>query len=153
MQTCSVILGVTTVSPEKWWEELGFLDKSQTWRLYTEGGFTTNGHHNDIDLRWIDQIGRNDLLSVGDVLTISLCYDRSVSIIYNDMEFLEVFTDLPDKPLWAVINMGVTKMESLQLGNYNIFRFLSWFMFLALVLFNERYTSLVDQSIKVCLNL
>ena len=50
-------------------------------------------------------------LDDGDVVSISLCDDRSASITYNNIEVTQALTDLPDKPLWVVIEMWVGKLE------------------------------------------
>ena len=55
-------------------------------------------------------------LSDGDLLSMCLCDDRSMSITYNNTELPQVFTDLPDKPLWVVIDIYGGKLEVLQTG-------------------------------------
>ena len=63
-----------------------------------------------------DVSGTDHYLSDGDILCVSLCDDRSVSITYNNTEVTQVFTDLPDKPLWVVLEIVVSKLETVPTG-------------------------------------
>ena len=79
------------------WGPAGRAGFCQSWRRDVRG---THSHY----------------LSDGDILCVSLCDDRSVSITYNNTEVTQVFTELPDKPLWVVIWMRVRKMQIIHTG-------------------------------------
>ena len=80
----------------------------------TSNGYTLRpGGGGDYCQHWHKDVsGTEDhSLSYGDLLSVSLCDDRSMSITYNNTEVPQVLTDLPDKPLWVVIEMWVGKLE------------------------------------------
>ena len=68
-----------------------------------------------------DVSGAHHDLSDGDILSMYLCDDKSVSITYNNAEVPNVFRMLPDKPLWVVVLMGVNKLEVIQTGEDEYF--------------------------------
>ena len=70
----------------------------------------------DVHEEWREMFGEKYSLSTGDILSVSLSGDRSASISYNDVRFTDVFTDLPQTPLWVVIEMGVDQLEVMQPG-------------------------------------
>ena len=116
-----LFLGVTATSPEKWRdeeEERIIYYIPQTWLIDTRIGETWRPRDRaGVCQRWQQEVSDTDYrLSDGDLLSMSLCDDTSMSITYNNTEVPQVFTDLPDKPLWVVIDIYGGKLEVLQTG-------------------------------------
>ena len=104
-------MGVTELFPDEW-EQTNVLRMRHTWSMSTSNGFTViDAYGCGYCDRWKDKFGDNNLLSDGDTVSVSLCGDRSVSISHNHTEVTQVFTKLPDKKLWLVIEMCVVKLE------------------------------------------
>ena len=142
LQFPHLYLGITTVSPEEWREDGEQPDvrfMPNTWSLVTHSGFTSGqcaqtGYVASCK-DWEDRIGTRTELSAGDVLSMTLCDDRSVSITFHNVVIQHVFNDLtnnikstgvipclPDKPIWAVIQPIVKSLEVLQ-ASMNILLF------------------------------
>ena len=60
-------------------------------------------------------------LSDGNTVSLTLEMDRSVSITLNKQKINNVFTGLPQKPLWVVIYMCVKKLSIIQTGKISTF--------------------------------
>ena len=110
-----VAIGVSTTDPVDWDGTTPPMDMPNTWCMVTTGGqlyidgvlagckTTKNG-------KFSEELGYEEIVS------LSLYGDRSVSITHIDSEVTQVFTDLPDVPLWVVIYKGVYKMDIVEKG-------------------------------------
>ena len=118
-QDAYMYIGLTTTEPPDWNRKSQPWKMRHTWCLCTWDGDTrVDRRKPGYCDRWREQFGSEYMFTEGDVVTLTLCEDRSVSIAIGQTKMSHVFTDLPYKPLWVVIYMWVKKIEILQCSKY-----------------------------------
>ena len=63
-----------------------------------------------------DKFSNLRFLTCGHTVSLTLHGDRSVTISYGNRRMTQVFTDLPDVPLWVVTHLYMNKLEIIQPG-------------------------------------
>ena len=130
-----MIFGVTTSNPDNWdrrsWPHripdtyalhtcTGSLLHpwyTNTRELFYDGENSSNKWLSGSDWNgWVDFVGEEHLLSEGDVLGVTVCPDRSLAIRYNDKMIKNVFTALPQKPFWFILQMWMKRIRTVQPG-------------------------------------
>ena len=85
-------------------------ETADTWCLDTENGKRwIRGSKSEMCNSWREKFG--------DTVSLTLGMDRSVSITLNKQKINNVFTALPQKQLWVVIETCVRKISIKQTGN------------------------------------
>ena len=79
--------------------------KTEYGQLYINGKYT--GKHED----WRKTHGEELELDEGDDISVLLNTDRSLSIITRGKTVNDVFTNLPNKPLWVIIGCLLEKIQ------------------------------------------
>ena len=109
LQSFSLCIGVTSVDPDVWDGDSWPADLSQTWCVAAKEGSTAVYLHNTANsVPWRDN-GEGFQLCEGNVLSVRLSGDRTVSISHRGTGVSHMYTNLSPVPVWLVTNLTVTK--------------------------------------------
>ena len=106
-------IGLTELTPSEWRDrrepDPRFTD--HTWSFHTYTGLRWAHGKQTGDLEdWRKFFGTHHALFTGDALSLGFTKNRTMTVTYRDRE-LTAFSDLPDKPLYVSIYMGVKKLQ------------------------------------------
>ena len=115
-------IGLTTTNPTDWdltRRNIQMRDRPDVWGFGTDDGDygIVGGHYLDPSEEWLEVFGERNCLSDGDMLSLDLCMDGSVSFSHNDKCVTDMFPGgLPQPPLWVAIMTGAKRIEVIPQG-------------------------------------
>ena len=104
-------IGVTGQDPECWEEQWPW-DLPNTWCLDTRTGETYHASKKQGECeRWVQTCGCPYDIRNGDHISVILNSNRTLTVSLNGLKVKNVFSDLPQIPLWLVISMWASEIR------------------------------------------